>query len=214
MRPSTKPALPIECFADIWCPFAYVGLVEVFAARQEVAPASPILVRAWPLEQINGSPLSASTVIEEAADLREQVAPDLFAGVDQRRFPASTLLALGLTSSAYRRGSSVGEQVSMELRRRLFEQGEDISDPEVLGALAAEHDLDLPSRASAAESVASEYALGRDRGVKGSPHFFAGSSQSFCPTLDVARSGEHLRLALERRRLHSWLAAALLDRAP
>ena len=51
-------------------------------------------VRAWPLELVNGEPLAADLVAEEVRELREQVAPDLFAGFDPTRFPATSLPAM------------------------------------------------------------------------------------------------------------------------
>ena len=93
----------IEVFADIWCPFAHVGLRAIeeqraLAGRHDVV----IWVRAWPLELVNGAPLDPLVTNEHAEDLRDQVAPDLFRGLDVVRFPTSTLEALALANRAYR----------------------------------------------------------------------------------------------------------------
>ena len=96
------------------------------------APTSPIWVRAWPLELVNGAPLDAAVTKEHADDLREQVAPNLFADLDVDRFPSSTLEALALANRAYRTDLEVGERVSFALRDALFEEGRDISDPVTL----------------------------------------------------------------------------------
>ena len=74
MSRATSPV--IEVFADIWCPFAHVGLRAIEeqrarAGRRDVA----IWVRAWPLELVNGAPLDPAVTKEHADDLRDEVAP-------------------------------------------------------------------------------------------------------------------------------------------
>lgn len=208
--PGTPPGVTsVEVYADIWCPFAYLGLSRLLAVRDRMAPGLPVVVRAWPLEQVNGEPLRAETVTEEARELRAQVAPELFAGLTGQHFPSSTLPALGLAAQAYRYGNGMGEQVSMALRRALFEADQDVSDPAVLSQLAARFDLDLPSEEQAERAVGVDYAEGQRRGVQGSPHFFLGSADSFCPNLTVTRVEGHLHISLEQDRLQAWLHAAL-----
>ena len=133
----------IEVFADIWCPFAHVGLRAIEeqrarAGRTDVA----IRVRAWPLELVNGAPLDPTVTGEHAEELRDQVAPTLFQGLDLDHFPTSTLEALALANRAYRSDLQLGERVSFALRDALFEEGRDISDRAVLDDLA--HDLGVP----------------------------------------------------------------------
>src|SRR5206468_3084962 len=49
----------IEVFADVRCPFTHVGLTRFVARRHELGRREPRLrVRAWPLELVNGEPLS------------------------------------------------------------------------------------------------------------------------------------------------------------
>jgi len=199
----------IEVFADIWCPFAYVGLVQLRAARDELAPSLPIVVSAWPLEVINGTPLDPGTVADEVADLRAQVAPELFTGLDPGHFPTTTIPALGLVAAAREQAPTVGETVGMTLRRWLFEEGRDISDPDVLAEAAGAAAVEMPSAAWARAAVEAEHALGRARGVKGSPHFFVGDAESFCPTLRIARAGAHLQITMDRDRMRSWLSGCL-----
>ena len=184
----------VEVFADVWCPFTHVGLrrlVEHRAERTDVL----LRVRSWPLELVNGQPLDPALVAEEIDEIRSVVAPDLFAGFDQDHFPTSTLDALRLTAQAYRRSGRLGEAVALELRDRLFERGEDISDPTVLDVVAEAHGLgerDDPDRV-----VESDWARGREVGVVGSPHFFTPGDDFFCPALDVRRVDGHLRIAAD-----------------
>ena len=51
----------MEVFADIWCPFAHVGLQTIYEQRARNGRADvAIWVRAWPLELVNGAPLDAA----------------------------------------------------------------------------------------------------------------------------------------------------------
>ena len=51
----------MEVFADIWCPFAHVGLQTIYEQRARNGRADvAIWVRAWPLELVNGAPLDPS----------------------------------------------------------------------------------------------------------------------------------------------------------
>ena len=184
---STRTETVIEVFADIWCPFAHVGLRAIEeqrtrAERDDVA----IWVRAWPLELVNGAPLDPTVTAQHAEDLRNQVAPNLFSHLDVDRFPTSTLEALALANRAYRTNLEVGERVSFALRRALFEEGRDISDPEILEHLARELGVAMADE-SDRTAVIADWDEGKRRGVLGSPHFFCGEADVFCPSLDITK---------------------------
>ena len=135
MRPASGPV--IEVFADIWCPFAHVGLQTIHAQRVRTGRTDvAIWVRAWPLELVNGAPLDPALTAEHANELREQVAPNLFRHLDLTRFPSSTLDALALANRAYRNDLEAGERVNFALRDALFEEGRDISNRSTLEDLA------------------------------------------------------------------------------
>lgn len=156
-------------------------------------------VRAWPLELVNGQPLDATTTAEHADALRTQVASDLFAHFDPDGFPKTSLPALALAAAAYRRDDTTGEAVSLALRNALFEEGRDISDPGVLARVAKAHGVAHPGPEDD-EAVRSDWHEGESRGVKGSPHFFCGEGEAFCPSLDIAKDGEgelHVRRNVE-----------------
>jgi 2-hydroxychromene-2-carboxylate isomerase len=188
----------IEVYADIWCPFAHVGLR---AARDRIAhhrasegggTGAVLVVRAWPLERVNGRPQDPAATVEHAHELRDQVAPDLFAGLDAAvaagRFPSTTLPALALTHRAYRESVDLGERMAFALRDALFEQGRDISDPSVLDDLAAGLGVPAPDAGDDA-AVLADWEDGRRRGVVGSPHFFSAGGDVFCPALRISRDG-------------------------
>ena len=200
----------IEVYADIWCPFAHLGLRSAIQRRHAFGRDDVALrVRAWPLELINHGPLDPNNTASHIEDLRSQVAPDLFAGFDARRFPRTTLPALALAAAAYRSDDRTGETVSLALRDALFEQGEDISDPQVLTRIAQAHGL-AGSGPADEQHVLKDWEEGQSRGVKGSPHFFCGQMESFCPALSMARDESgHLHIQRDAEALDEFLAECL-----
>ena len=181
----------IDCWADVCCPFTYVGLVRLLAARDERGSDASVVVHAWPLELVNDRPLDPHHVGREIEAIVASVAPDLFAGFDASTFPATSLPAMALAAQAYAAGgTALGEAVSMDLRRAVFESGQDVSQPDVLDAIAAAHGIDRDDGGGSAVPpvVADDYAQGRARGVIGSPHFFVEGADWFCPVLEISQS--------------------------
>jgi predicted DsbA family dithiol-disulfide isomerase len=201
-EPATGPPsgdLPdrVEVFADVLCPFTHVGLRRLVARRRELGREVPMLVvRAWPLELVNGKPLDADFVAEEVAALRETVAPELFSGFDPSRFPASAMPALGLAARALRAGPSMGEQCSLALRTALFEEGRDIGDSHELARIARACGID-GARGQDQAAVLADLDLGRSLGVIGSPHFFVDGEGFFCPSLDIERVDGRLEIRID-----------------
>jgi predicted DsbA family dithiol-disulfide isomerase len=188
----------VEVFADVCCPFTHVGLRRFVEIREQLGRHDVgLVVRAWPLEIVNGEPLVASFVADE-------VAPDLFRRFVPEQFPSTSLPALAVAAAAYRRSAATGEAVSLELRDLLFEQGVDISTPAVLDEVARRHGIRVDERDR--ESVHSDLAEGRERGVVGSPHFFTSGGAFFCPSLEVTRDerGE-LRVNVDREGLGAFI---------
>ena len=111
-----------------------------------------------------------------------------------------------MASAAYRLDDRVGEAVSLALRDELFEHGRDISDPAVLEALASAHGLGR-ARLDALDDVQAEWYEGDARGVNGSPHFFCGAFELFCPSLDISKddNGE-LQIRRNTEALDAFLA--------
>lgn len=194
-------------FAEIGCPFAYVGLTRLHQRRTARGRTEPVLhVRAWPLELINGEPLDPGHVAEEVDELRRQVTPDLFAGFDPGAFPSTSLPALRLTAAARATDPRLGEAAALALRRAVFEEGRDVTDPAVLAELAGRlgvvaSDEDGP--------VLADLEAGRRRGVVGSPHFFLDQEDVFCPTLEIERIDGHLRITTDQEALEAFLERCL-----
>ncbi len=213
MSTTTRPV--IEVFADIWCPFAHVGLRAIeeqrtLGGRSDVA----IWVRAWPLELVNGVGLDPTVTWEHAGGLREQVAPNLFRNLDVSRFPSSTLTALALANRAYQTDLQVGERVSFALRDALFEDGRDISDRGTLENLAHDLGVVMPDETDRAGVVA-DWNEGGRRGVLGSPHFFCGGTDVFCPSLDITKDPvEGMSVVRDVSRLTEFLERCLAQPGP
>ncbi len=199
----------IEVFSDVWCPFAYVGIRRVLAERDRAGAGTVLSFRAWPLELVNGAPLPADLVVEEAHTLRAQVAPHLFAGIGVDHFPSSTVGALGLSAWAADTDPVIGEQVAVELRSALFERGEDIGDRSVLGRIATAYGLSLPDPSWVLERVTADLEEGRGRGVRGSPHFFVRSQGYFCPTLRLSHEDGLLHADVDVDGFAAFLSRAL-----
>lgn len=180
---------PIEVYADVWCPFADVGLRCVAERRGRLGREDVRLhVRAWPLELVNGAPLDPTTTAHHIHDLKTQVAPDLFAGFDPEYFPSTTLPALAVVHAAYARSMEKGEAVSFALRDALFEEGLDISRPEVLTNISGRHNVDAINAVDE-QSIFDDWHDGVNRGVRGSPHFFCGDLDAYCPSLVISKGG-------------------------
>ena len=206
------PDRSIDVYADVWCPFAHVGLLHLTdrlgALRlDDVA----VRVRAWPLELVNDAPEDPAATAEHIAALRAQVAPDLFVGFDAARFPHTSLPALQLASGAYEHSCETGLAVSLALRHALFEEGLDISAPEVLRDVARRHGLDADPLPGTEDAVRREWEEGQSRHVQGSPHFFCGELSAFCPSLDIEDhddgDGGELRVRPDPAALDDFLSA-------
>jgi predicted DsbA family dithiol-disulfide isomerase len=184
----------IEVFADVVCPFTYVGLERLRAHRDRVGRDDVALfVRSWPLELVNGEPVPRDLLVEEITELRATVAPLMFRGVDPERFPMTSLPALALAASAYRDGLRTGEWVSVAMREALFERGRDLTDPAELARIGRVAGLEPPHDRDYA-AVRADLDEGRRRSVIGSPHFFVDGRGYFCPSLDLEREDGRLRI--------------------
>ncbi|RLE26179.1 MAG: disulfide bond formation protein DsbA [Actinobacteria bacterium] len=192
---------PVEVFADITCPFTHVGLKQVVHHVAEMDEPIDVIVRAWPLEWVNGVALDAEVVATKSCVIADQLEVDYFSGVSADEWPASTIPALNLAASAYERDAATGLAVSLELREALFEQGKNVGDADVLASIAAAHDLPAPGT-DACDAVQADYDLGLARGVKGSPHFWIDKDDFFCPALDIGHDDDgHLTARFDQAKL-------------
>jgi hypothetical protein len=208
---AAEPAPAIEVFADIWCPFTHFGLKMVSAhLASRGRPDVPIWVRSWPLEWVNGRAMDPNAALDHTRELREQVSPQLFERFDSARFPHSTIPLLATVARGYGISLEVGEALSFEIRDSLFERGEDVADPDLLAALANPFGVGAPDPDDYATVVA-DWKEGRGRGVLGSPHFFCGTSNVFCPSLQISKNVGETSKIIQRNlgRLSGFLDGCL-----
>lgn len=199
----------IEVYADIWCTFAHVGLRMADELRRTTGRADVRLrVRSWPLEWVNGTPMDPQKVADHVVELQEHVAPTMFRHLDVAHFPTSTIDALALVARAYRAGDAQGEQASFAVRNALFEEGRDISDPAVLADLGARLGIGAPDQTDR-DAVRADYEAGIAKGVIGSPHFFCGDENAFCPSLQITRGEDALIIHADADRLTEFLHRCL-----
>jgi 2-hydroxychromene-2-carboxylate isomerase len=200
-----SPALDqVEVFADVRCPFTHYGLRRFVEERERIGARCALRVRAWPLELVNGAPLDVDVIAEEVDVLRESVAPDLFAGFDRARFPPTSVPALEFAATAYERDLATGERTSLLLRDALFEDARDISQPEELDRIARSEGL--PYAGSVSGKILEDWREGRRRGVVGSPHFFVGEDDFFCPSLRIDKAGEEWHISSRSDELARFIA--------
>lgn len=199
----------IEVFADISCPFTHVGLQRLIAERDARGSSIGIRARAWPLEWINGRQLAPELVAAEIDGLRARVAPNLFRGFDAERWPHTTIPALGLAAAAYEHDVALGERLSVRLREALFEEGRDISEETELRAIGRPFGVEPMAPLAAEAAVRADWERGRTRGVRGSPHFFVGARNWFCPSLRIRHEGAEFDIAVDTPSLQRFYASAL-----
>jgi predicted DsbA family dithiol-disulfide isomerase len=188
---------PIEVYADVACPFAHAGLRAFTTFRRQRDLSEPrLVVRAWPLELVNGKPHSGAHLAPEIEALRADAAPDLFEGFDAGSFPTSSLAAMAASAAAYRAGPEQGEVFSLAVRDALWEHGLDIADAEILERLAEQ--LGVPAATPDDDAtVRADWEAGKARGVTGSPHFFTPAGDFFCPSLDIDSGGGEMQVRFD-----------------
>ncbi len=179
----------VEVFADVTCPFTHVGLKRVVGHVAEMGRPAVVCVRAWPLEWVNGAGLDFESVEKKARALTEQLGVDDFSGLRDDRWPGGTVPALEVAARAYRVDPATGLAVSLALRAALFEHGRNVGDPDVLAEIAADHRLPAAGPDDHA-AVMADYDDGLRRGVSGSPHFWVGDDDFFCPALDLGHDAD------------------------
>lgn len=175
----------IEVFADVTCPFTHVGLKRVterLAALDD--DGIEIMVRAWPLEWVNGSVFAADVMPRKFDAVNAHVDPPEFTGFRADRWPTSTIPALNLVAAGYRRDARTGLRAALAVRRALFDDGADIGDPATLAVLADELGLAAPS-ADPDDALRADFEEGSRRGVRGSPEFWIDGEAFFCPSLEI-----------------------------
>lgn len=179
----------IEVFADITCPFTHIGLKIVVAEVAALDVEIEVKVRAWPLEWVNGSMADPVAIGDKIALITEQLSVTDFDGFRTDRWPRTTIPALNLAAAGYEIDPATGLAASLHLRSLVFEHGRDVSDSDVLAEVAASFGLPVP-QTDPSPWVVADYEDGKRRGVRGSPDFFVGDDEFFCPSLDLGHTDD------------------------
>ncbi len=195
----------LEVFADITCPFTHVGLRKVAAEVEKFGGEVEVIVRAWPLEWVNGAPLESAAVEMKIAALEEQLGSGDFGGFRQDTWPGTTIPALNLAAAAFAIDAATGLAVSVALRDALFQEGKDVSDPAVLTRIAGTFHLDPPA-ADVDARVQADYDEGVRKGVRGSPDFWMGDEEFFCPALTLGQKDGHLTAEFDSAGFERFMA--------
>jgi len=198
----------LEIFAEIVCQFTHVSLHRLIDARDASGAKLPARVRAWPLELVNSRPQDPDVVAREIDGLRVEVAPELFKGFEPSHLPCTSIPAFGLAAAAYEgQGDAKGEAVSLALRDAVFEDGLDVGDPEVVGMLGERFGIERPPSGYADLSARADWHRGMARHVQGSPHFFLGSRDWFCPGLSIRHQGGEYDIRVDETRRREFYAS-------
>ncbi len=198
----------LEVFADITCPFTHAGLRKVVSELAEVGGGVEVVVRAWPLEWVNGVPLEAGPVRAKITALHDQLGTGDFEGFREEAWPTTTIPALNLAAAAFDIDASTGLAVSLALREAVFEEGKDVSDSAVLAEIANQFGLAPPS-AEACSRVTADYEDGQRRGVRGSPDFWLGDEEFFCPALTLGHDDDGLTAEFDTEGLGRFMEQVL-----
>ena len=99
-------------------------------------------------------------------------------------------------------------------RDALFEEGRDISDRVTLESLARDLGVVMPDESDRA-GVLADWHEGVRRGVLGSPHFFCGDTDVFCPSLDITKDPvQGVSIVRDASRLTEFLTRCLAQAGP
>lgn len=172
----------VVVFADLGCPWAFVGLHRLHTARARLGLAARvgIDVRVFPLELVNERPTPFAGVQSEISAMR-QLTPD--AGfqpwpADPATWPVTVLPPMEAVEAAKAQGLEASAQLDLELRRAMFARGECISMRHVILDAAARCPLvDTHALAAALDDgrarrpMLAAHASSSDA-VRGSPHVF------------------------------------------
>lgn len=118
--------------------------------------------------------------------LRRQLGLALFTGFSPDNFPVTTLPALAFVAAATRVDRD--EEASYRIRDALWEEGLDVGSEAVVSEIAANFGFTIGD--DDRQAALDDYEEGQRRGVKGSPHFFCGNRDEFCPSLELARTAD------------------------
>jgi predicted DsbA family dithiol-disulfide isomerase len=171
-------AAALEIASDIHCPWAYVCVLRLIRARDELGLDVALRHLYWPLELVNGRGAPRS-ILDAETPVLAQVEPDDFAAWRGPEWPTTFLPAFELVKAGEEQGLRPAEALDLALRRAFFVEHRNLSLRTVLFEVAAKVDgLDQEALREAYDSgrtrrvVLREYDEVTRRGVEGSPEVY------------------------------------------
>jgi predicted DsbA family dithiol-disulfide isomerase len=211
----TEPAakLAVDVVSDVVCPWCYIGMRRLQAARATV-PELDVEVRWRPFQLDPTIPdggmdrrqymLSKFGSEERIRDIHARILPlgeaeGIDFDFDAIKIAPNTLDAHRVIRWAGAAGAAVQNQLVERLFRLNFEQGQNVGDPSVLAAAAADSGMDravvetlLPTDADR-EAVRTEIATAQRMGVTGVPCFLLDGRYAVMGAQDVQTLADALR---------------------
>ncbi|MGI8759702.1 MAG: DsbA family oxidoreductase [Jatrophihabitantaceae bacterium] len=172
----------VTIWSDIHCPWAFVAVHRLRAARDRYRREVVIDQRAWPLELINGTGSPYKIVVQETAVLANHE-PEIFSAYRNDSWPSSFLAAFELVAAARRaQGERAAEDVDYALRLAFFRDSVDVSIraglEQALELAAGAGDVDRAAvlaewdTGAARTDVLGDYERSKSQPIQGSPQVF------------------------------------------
>lgn len=172
----------VQIWSDLLCPFAYVAIHRLMAAREKLGLTDAVQIdhHSFPLELFNGPHPRQGTDseavglghIEPDAQLRLWTGPDWL-------YPSTVLLAAESVLAAKEQSLNVSADLDLALRRGFWSSSRSIAHRQVILDIAAEvPGLDLEALTEALDSgrhrseLMNDFQISKADEVKGSPHLF------------------------------------------
>lgn len=177
------PNVTVDIWSDIHCPWAFVLVHRLRAARDKHQLDVVFAPRAWPLEWVNERGTPRNIVVTETAALASHE-PELFNAYVNDSWPSTFLPAFELVAATRRLfGVRAAEDVDYALRTAFFRDSVDVSiEAGLREALSIaislnagiDHDRVMHAwrRTNSRADVADDFEASKSLAIQGSPQIF------------------------------------------
>jgi predicted DsbA family dithiol-disulfide isomerase len=186
-RPTPAPDT-IQIWSDLLCPFAYVAIHRLMAARERLGLTDQVHIdhHVFPLELFNGPHPRPGTdseavglgQIEPDAEFRLWTQPEWL-------YPSTVLLAAEAVLAAKQQSLDVSADLDLALRRGFWSASRSIAHRQVILEIAGEvPGLDLAALTEALDTgrhraeLMADFEISKTEEVQGSPHLFLADGYS------------------------------------
>jgi predicted DsbA family dithiol-disulfide isomerase len=177
------PEGTVHVWSDIHCPWAFIALHRLRAARAKHQLDVVFAPRAWPLEWVNGHGTPRDIVTTETAALAGHE-PELFNAYTAESWPSTFLPAFELVAAAnVVHGPRTAEDVDYALRLAFFRDGVDVSVKagleralsiacELNAGVRPEQVMESWLHTNVREDVLADFSISETLPIQGSPQVF------------------------------------------